>query len=243
MDRSTLAAQLASGQSIEAIARELGRDPSTVAYWVNKHGLVSLHAQKHAARGGISRERLEPLVEAGLSVRAIAQRLDVSYATVQHWLRKHGLETAHARRRRLTPRPHKDGPATLEGACEVHGPSVFVRRADGYYRCIACRSAAVVKRRRAVKQILVDEAGGACRICGYDRFPAALQFHHSIRARRLSACRVVASPSLSRPLATRRPNACCSARTATRRSRRDTDGWTPRRATAPRGGFEPPRTD
>jgi transposase len=178
MDRSTLAAQLASGQSIEAIARELGRDPSTVAYWVNKHGLVSLHAQKHAARGGISRERLEPLVEAGLSVRAIAQRLDVSYATVQHWLRKHGLETAHARRRRLTPRPHKDGPATLEGACEVHGPSVFVRRADGYYRCIACRSAAVVKRRRAVKQILVDEAGGACRICGYNRFPAALQFHH-----------------------------------------------------------------
>jgi transposase-like protein len=178
MDRSTLAAQLASGRSIEAIAREVDRDPSTIAYWVNKHGLVSLHAEKHAARGGIPRERLEPLVEAGLSVRAIAEDLGVSYATVQHWLKKHGLETLRSRRRRLTPRPGENGPAVLDATCEVHGPTMFARRTDGYYRCLACRAEAVVKRRRTVKQILVEEAGGACRICGYDRFPAALQFHH-----------------------------------------------------------------
>jgi hypothetical protein len=29
-----------------------------------------------------------------------------------------------------------------------------------------------------VKQILVDEAGGACTLCGYSRCVAALQFHH-----------------------------------------------------------------
>jgi hypothetical protein len=29
-----------------------------------------------------------------------------------------------------------------------------------------------------VKEILVTEAGGRCRICGYDRFVGALQFHH-----------------------------------------------------------------
>ena len=117
MDRSTLAAQLASGQSIEAIAREVDRDPSTIAYWVKKHGLVSLHAEKHAARGGISRERLEPLVQAGLSVRAIAQDLAVSYATVQHWLKKHGLETVRSRRRRLTPdRARMDRPCSMQRA-------------------------------------------------------------------------------------------------------------------------------
>ena len=178
MDKVTLAAQLESGVSIEAIARAADRDPSTIAYWVDKHGLVSHHAAKHAARGGIPRERLEELVEAGLSVRAIAQRLDMSYATVQHWLKKHGLETVRSQRRRLLPRPDKGGPATVEGTCEAHGRTMFARRADGYYRCLACRSAAIVKRRRTVKQILVEEAGGACRICGYDRFPAALQFHH-----------------------------------------------------------------
>jgi len=32
MDKADLAAELASGRSIEAIARALGRHPSTVAY-------------------------------------------------------------------------------------------------------------------------------------------------------------------------------------------------------------------
>jgi len=36
----------------------------------------------------------------------------------------------------------------------------------------------VARRRRKVKEILIDEAGGACAICGYARHAAALQFHH-----------------------------------------------------------------
>jgi hypothetical protein len=32
--------------------------------------------------------------------------------------------------------------------------------------------------RRRVKRILVEEAGGKCRLCGYDRCHRALQFHH-----------------------------------------------------------------
>jgi hypothetical protein len=35
-----------------------------------------------------------------------------------------------------------------------------------------------VRRRRKVKQTLVSEAGGRCRLCGYDRCAAALEFHH-----------------------------------------------------------------
>lgn len=46
------------------------------------------------------------------------------------------------------------------------------------YRCKRCRAEAVAKRRRIVKQKLVEEAGGACTICGYAQVPAALQFHH-----------------------------------------------------------------
>ena len=38
MDAAWLAEQLEAGRSIESIARETGRDPSTVAYWVNKYG-------------------------------------------------------------------------------------------------------------------------------------------------------------------------------------------------------------
>jgi 5-methylcytosine-specific restriction endonuclease McrA len=29
-----------------------------------------------------------------------------------------------------------------------------------------------------MKEILVEEAGGRCALCGYDRYVGALQFHH-----------------------------------------------------------------
>jgi hypothetical protein len=36
----------------------------------------------------------------------------------------------------------------------------------------------VTRRRRKLKQLLVEEAGGACAVCAYDRCVAALEFHH-----------------------------------------------------------------
>ena len=97
MDRAWLASQLAAGRSIESLAREAGRDPSTVAYWVNRHGLSSAHGPAHAARGGLDRATLVALVEQGRSVREIAVAVDRSPTTVRHWLRRHGLTTQPAR--------------------------------------------------------------------------------------------------------------------------------------------------
>src|SRR3954468_8921007 len=97
MDAEWLASRLAAGRSIESIAAEAGRSPSTVGYWVNKHGLTSTHAPRHAARGGIERDRLQALVEDGRSIREIAAELDLSPATVRHWLAKYGLRTAPSR--------------------------------------------------------------------------------------------------------------------------------------------------
>ena len=48
----------------------------------------------------------------------------------------------------------------------------------GYYRCKECRKQRVIEWRRRAKQRLIEEAGGACRICGYDRYSGALHFHH-----------------------------------------------------------------
>jgi AraC-like DNA-binding protein len=46
------------------------------------------------------------------------------------------------------------------------------------YRCALCRVEGVTDRRRRVKRILLEEAGGACVLCGYARCTAALHFHH-----------------------------------------------------------------
>lgn len=178
MEEEWLQERLEAGRSIESIARELGKHPSTVAYWVAKYRLGSAHAAKHAARGGIDREPLEDAIARGLSVRAIAAEQRVSYATVRHWLRKHGLETGQARRRRTTMETLADEDGREVAECPKHGRTAFGARTGGGWRCLACRGEHVVARRRRVKAILVEEAGGRCCQCGYDRSIAALQFHH-----------------------------------------------------------------
>jgi transposase-like protein len=179
MEVAWLALQLEAGRSIESIARETDLHPSTVAYWVNKHGLQSQHAARHASKGGIAREVLEALVASGLSGRAIAAELGVSQATVRHWLLRHGLVTERAKRRRaIASELSENGGGDATAVCPRHGSTVFRRRAEGGWRCLKCRAEAVVARRRSIKAALVNEAGGACVVCGYARSPAALHFHH-----------------------------------------------------------------
>jgi hypothetical protein len=62
--------------------------------------------------------------------------------------------------------------------CGRHGLTEFWLEARGIYRCLQCRSEAVARRRRRLKEILVAEAGGVCSVCGYGRHIGALQFHH-----------------------------------------------------------------
>jgi len=175
MNRAWLEAQLAAGRSIESIAREVGRHPSTVGYWVKKYGLRSQHAAKHAARGGPTRDALLELVERGMSVRQIGKELELSFAGVQYWLAKYDLKTEphHYSRR------DADKPPSFLRECATHGWTEFLPSgARGYYRCPACTVERVAEYRRRVKQQIVDEAGGRCQVCGYNAYSGALQFHH-----------------------------------------------------------------
>jgi hypothetical protein len=118
------------------------------------------------------------LVEQGLSIRAMAAELDVSYTTVRHWLARHGLVTPRARRLAETLPARTVGAETTQAECPTHGVTTFVRRGTDGFRCRMCRTGAVQRRRREIKRILVAEAGGACVLCGYDRTLGGLHFHH-----------------------------------------------------------------
>ena len=175
MDPEWLEAQLTAGRSIESIAREVGKHPSTVAYHVRKHGLQSSHAAKHANRGGVERNVLLELVERGMSIRQIGREIGLSYQGVQYWLAKYELKTEphHYSRR------DAEKTSTTLRECSKHGWTVFVRSgARGYYRCPGCTTERVAEYRRRIKRRLVEEAGGRCVLCGYDAYPGALQFHH-----------------------------------------------------------------
>ena len=157
MDRAWLEAELATGRSIESIAREVGKHPSTVSYWLKKHGLRSRFAELHSPRGSLARDDLVLLIERDLSTREIASEVGRSQATVRYWLRRYGLNT--------TTRGGRPGrkSAVVVAPCARHGggpppahPSV----------CPGCRVESVTAWRRRAKRILVDEAGGRCVLCG-----------------------------------------------------------------------------
>jgi transposase-like protein len=174
MDRALLERYLEEGLSLAGIGRRVDRHESTVAYWVEKYGLRAANRTKHSAKGGIDRDRLAEMVESGLSVGEIAAEVGLSKTTVRHWLREHGLKTQRASRRTAS----SDGQLWIELHCSKHGLTMFRLRTKGGYRCTRCRAEAVVQRRRRIKRLLVDEAGGSCRLCGYSRCVAALEFHH-----------------------------------------------------------------
>jgi transposase len=174
MERAVLEELLGEGLSLAEIGRRLDRHESTVAYWLRRHGLEACGRERHAPKGALTHGQLAPLVEAGMSVAQIADSLGRGKTSVRHWLREYGLETIWAKRREASRNERRE--MTLH--CALHGKTTFRLRVTGGYRCAKCSAEAVSRRRRNVKRILVEESGGACRLCGYDRCIGALEFHH-----------------------------------------------------------------
>jgi len=177
MDRRNLESLLARGCSLDEIGRRMGCHASTVSYWLERYGLEPVGAATHRPRGGLDRHRLEGLVEDGRTVAEIAAQVDRSPTTVRYWLRFHGLQTSRSARLRAGGTGGAMPAPVIVRPCAVHGPTDHALRGTRY-RCRRCASESVTRYRRAVKRRLVEEAGGSCRLCGYARCMAALEFHH-----------------------------------------------------------------
>jgi transposase-like protein len=79
MDRASLEQLLGRGLSLAEIGRRFDLHEATVGYWLKKHGLQPANRAKHAPRGGIPRDELAALVDAGcrsprLRGRSVAAR-------------------------------------------------------------------------------------------------------------------------------------------------------------------------
>jgi hypothetical protein len=104
----------------------------------------------------MDRAWIEALIDEGLSLEQIGELVGRDPSTIGYWCKKHGLtpngRAKHAARGgRRSQRPH--GPVLAQDSC--------------------ARVAASVS-----SKALVDERGGRCALCGYDRSLAALHFHH-----------------------------------------------------------------
>ena len=73
MEREFLEGQLAAGRSLEQIGGLVGKHPSTVGYWIKKHGLAAAHRDKNAPKRGVDPAEFAQLVELGLTVKTPAR--------------------------------------------------------------------------------------------------------------------------------------------------------------------------
>jgi transposase-like protein len=178
MTKEFLERCLAEGMSLEKIGALVGRDPSTVSYHLKNHGLKPVGHDVHAPKGKVDPDRLREMVESGASIHGVAEELGVSYSTARYWVRRLGLETRRMARLRESQEARANGERGATLTCRKHGKTAFFKSPSGGFRCRKCRSEAVSRYRRRVKQRLIDRAGGACVLCGYDRFQGALEFHH-----------------------------------------------------------------
>lgn len=114
----------------------------------------------------MEKDTLELDVQAGLSQNEIAKKHNLSQTTIRYWLDKHGLESTG-----------KSGPYrssvkyTHCQLCTKPTPTNTRNRR----LCGACRTKI---RRVLAKNAAIKYLGGACARCGYDKHPAAMEFHH-----------------------------------------------------------------
>ncbi len=62
--------------------------------------------------------------------------------------------------------------------CAHHGSTDFILENRNAYRCKKCRSESIAKKRKIIKQKLIDFFNAKCNICGYNKCSSALEFHH-----------------------------------------------------------------
>jgi transposase len=177
MDRDRLKGYLDEGLSLAQIGALENRHPSTIRWWLNRYGLEP-NGRKHGRRTSIDAELLQALSDEGLPVREIASRVGVSPSTANRAMLRLGIVRRSGSRRAEAVAARKRGEKRFTSTCRRHGVTEFLALPGGRSRCARCNSEAVARWRRRIKRVLVEEAGGACVLCGFDEHVVALQFHH-----------------------------------------------------------------
>jgi transposase-like protein len=94
-------------QSISSIAKEVGVDKSTVAYWIKSHGIIQRISSKRTSNGHFQKDThwreetklwnkewlFKQYIIKQRSMQDIATEMSVSEPAVRHWIQEHNIES------------------------------------------------------------------------------------------------------------------------------------------------------
>jgi predicted HNH restriction endonuclease len=110
---------------------------------------------------------LRKLIAEKFTQREIGEKCGKSQASVRHWLKKYGLNTEKSVKNFLCQCGESD---ESKFALRRGTPCTTI--------CRLCDNKRVLERGRANKLKALEYKGCCCSVCGYDKNPAALSFHH-----------------------------------------------------------------
>lgn len=145
----------------------------TVRRWLKRHGLET--------KKTITEAELKPYVDEGMSSYKIAKYFGVSSSAIRYWLKQHGMKTTAFRKCKF---------------CGEQDVAKFEKRL--ITMCRACKSSIRVETLRQRKKDAIAYRGGKCFKCGYDKCPAALDFHHRDRDQKPLDWKVIRHHCLSK---------------------------------------------
>lgn len=99
----------------------------------------------------MNKELLQKLISEGKTLRQISFDLSKSYTTIRHWIKKYEIQINRKR-----------GPRNKSGLSKA-------------------KLTVVLQKERAVRRKLefINELGGKCSCCGYNKNWSAIDFHHT----------------------------------------------------------------
>src|SRR5256885_9646189 len=149
--------------------------PNIFGTW---HSLIFVNVHALSMRGsGMEKRELKPLIQQGLSLRQIAERLESPPSTIRYWLRKYQL--------RLKQQPFGSGYVQQLtphkcGQCGETDPAKFYGRKRTV--CGPCHNVYTLQVGQYKRLRAIAYCGGCCQACGFDKYPCALDFHYRDRA-------------------------------------------------------------
>lgn len=130
-------------------------------------------------RAELTKELLQGLLGQGLSITKIGKQLGYSYTYIHRKAEKYGLKSNYIsfqEQKRFRTDTHKQ----CAKCSEVKELELFGKRKNGSPKsyCNKCSNKIINDPIKENKRILIEEFGGCCSKCGYDKNASALEFHH-----------------------------------------------------------------
>lgn len=129
-------------------------------------------------------DTLKEHVDKNLSSHKIAKVLNMSQTTIRYWLKKYNLKTSPSST--YGNELKKKCKIGDERICPKCNKKLLVCKENFYIKpngsvhswCKKCNNTITYQKQKQMKLDAVNYKGGKCKICGYDKYVGALDFHH-----------------------------------------------------------------